>query len=263
MTSLRTEVIWTEWVQRVRRSLRAHGYYYEPEFCAETNDASHVLTAARLLGDIHIPPGTNPGQPVILTQPSASAPQWRPFDRLAAIGWHNDFSTRSGRPALSMSWIRRGDPSGANGGAWRVASAPAVLAKLCQTREGKRLVAELSARAEPFGYRDAGGWRSFRVVIGANGREGHRGLRFYGRALEEGAWLRFGRIPDRTREIITRVEQAADEVSKELYALTGSLLIVDNRFSLHYRAEQQVTGPKDRRRQAWLCFVKRLHQESS
>jgi hypothetical protein len=260
MTYLKSDAIVMEWAQRVRKSLRVHGYYYEPEFNAETSSAEPILAAARQLGRLHIPSGVNPSQPVIVTQPSASAPSWRPFDRRAPIGWHNDFSTRSGRPELSLSWVRQEDPSDMNGGAWRVASAAAVLAKLRQTRDGSRLVADLSARAEPFGYRDAGSWRLFRVIVGADRWLHGKGLRFYGPALEDGAWLRFGHIPDRTREIVERVEEAADAVAQVLLASTGSLLIVDNRFSLHDRAEQQVTGPEDRRRQAWLCFVNRLHQ---
>jgi len=260
MSRLRIDTIRIEWVQRVRDGLRAHGYYYEPEFCLETGDAQPVLDAARLLGHLHVPSGTDPSSPVILTQPSVSAPQWRPFDRRSAISWHNDFSTRSWRPELSLSWVRRGDPDGQHSGAWRVASASAILAKLRQTREGKRLCTDLTARAEPFGYRDAGSWRLFRVIVGADQRLCRQGLRFYGPALEEGAWLRFGRVPERTRDIVARIKEAADAVGEVLCASTGALLIVDNRLSLHDRMAQQVTGPGNQRRQALLCFVKRLHQ---
>lgn len=260
MTRLRADTIHTQWSRRVRDSLRAQGYYYEPEFCPQTSEPEHVLNAARLLGQLYVPSGMSTSQPVILTQPSPSAPQWHPFNRHAAIGWHNDFSTRSGRPELSLSWIRRGDPHESEGGAWRVASVDTVLARLRRTREGEDILAELSTRAEAFGYRDSGGWRSFLVVLGPAGRSSRRGMRFYGRALEEGAQLRFGQIPGRTREIIARVEEAADAVGEVFRASTGSLLIVDNRHSLHDRTEQQVTGPEGRRRQAWLCFVKRLHQ---
>jgi hypothetical protein len=119
---------------------------------------------------------------------------------------------------------------------------------------------DLAGRAEPFGYRDAGDWRAFRVIIGADHGTGRQGLRFYRRALEEGAWLRFGGVSERTREIIARMEEAADAVGEVLSAPTGSLLIVDNRFSLHDRAEQVVTGPEERRRQAVLCFVQRFNQ---
>lgn len=260
MSRFSTDTIQRGWLELVRSSLRVRGYYYEPEFSAETDNAEPLITAARLLGNLFVPSGANPSQPVIRTQPSTVAPQWRPFDRRAPIRWHNDFSTRVRRPELSLAWIRREDPAGRNNGAWWVASAKAVLAQLCQTHEGRRLAADLSARAEPFGYRDAGGWRSFRVITNAGSRLGPNGLRFYGPALEEGAWLRFGRIPQRTREIVARVEEAADSVREVLPAMTGSLLIVHNSLSLHDRAEQSVSVPKEQRRQACLCFVKQLHQ---
>jgi hypothetical protein len=250
----------TKWVQKVHACLRTQGYYYEPEFCSQTSDSEPVVTAARLLGHLYIPSDTDPNKPVILTQPSDSSPQWRPFDNEQAIGWHNDFSTRLERPELSLSWIRQEDPSRPNGGAWRVASVAAVLDQLCQTREGQQLVETLSTQDETFGYRDAGGWHLFHLVFGIDNNTGRRGLRFYGRALEEGAWLRFSQIPDHTREIISRIEEAADAVGETLCASTGSLLIVDNRLSLHDRMEQQVIGPEELRRQAWLCFVQKLHQ---
>jgi Taurine catabolism dioxygenase TauD, TfdA family len=257
MTRLRAYAISAEWVREVRASLRVNGYYYEPGFCFETGNAEPVVTAAKLLGQLYVPSGTDSTQPAILTQPSFAAPTWKPFDRAAAIGWHNDFSTRTGRPELSLSWIRQQDPAG--GGAWRVASAAAVLTQLRQDREGRRLANTLSARAEPFGYRDAGSWRSFRIVIGSHQTRGSQGLRFYGRALKDGAWLRFGEIPKHTAEIVARVEAAADAVGKELCAAAGALLVVDNCLSLHDRTEQQVNDARYRR-QAWLCFVQKLHR---
>jgi len=259
MIHLRTDLLRRKWVQRVQKSLRTQGYYYEPDFCSDTIEPNPVLIAARLLGDIYVPPHTSNCSPVMLTHPSRSAPQWRPFDRQTAIGWHNDFSTRVGRPELSLSWIRRGDPTGSQGGSWRIASASAVIASIGASKEGNRLIANLSKQAEPFGYRDAGGWRAFRVVL-KSGQSSRLGLRFYRRALEDGAWLRFGRIPDHTSEIVARIEEAADTVGEMLCANTGALLVVDNRFSLHDRTEQQVTVRANLRRQAWLCFVKKLHQ---
>jgi hypothetical protein len=256
---MKSDTIQTKWIRQVHDSLRAHGYYYEPEFCSDTSEPQPLINAARLLGQLYVPAGMDASQPVILTQPSPSAPQWHPFDHHAAIGWHNDFRTRSGRPQLSLSWIRQGDPYEPEGGAWRVASVAAVIAKLRQTREGKSLVAQISTQAEAFGYRDAGGWHPFRMVFGLDGKANRRGMRFYRRALEEGACLRFGEIPERTREIIVRIEEAADSVGEVLYASKGSLLIVENRLSLHDRMEQQVTGPEEGRRQAWLCFIKQLH----
>lgn len=260
MIHLRDDLARRAWLRRVRDSLRARGFYYEPEFCAEVDGDAPVLSAAELLGRFYVPAGTAPDRPVILTHPSPSAPDWRPFDRRTSIGWHNDFSTRPVRPVLSLSLIRRGDPDAPSGGAWRVASVSAVLAKLCRTQEGKRLISALARRAEAFGYRDAGGWRPFRVLIKEPHRHGSRGMRFYGRALEEGARLRFGQVPDRTRELVARVDEAADAVGEVLPAARGALLIVHNRLSLHDRTEQHVGGPVECRRQAWLCFVKRLRQ---
>lgn len=249
-----------QWVQRVRKCLRLRGYYYEPEFCADPTDTEAVAAAAKLLGCLHVPAGVDSSWPVIPTRPNFSAPPWRPFDRRLPIRWHNDFSTRAGRPELSLSWIQREDPAGPNNGGWWVASSEAVLANLCQTREGSRIVADLTKRAEPFGYRDAGGWRPFRVIVRGRCGLGQPALRFYGPALEEGAWLRSGRIPDRTLEIVSRIEDAADAVREVLPAKTGSLLIVHNSRSLHDRSPQTVTGPIESRRKALLCFVKQLHR---
>lgn len=213
---------------------------------------------AQLLGEIYIVAGTKEPLPVIKTQPARSAPPWRPFDRRVPIRWHNDFSTRAGRPELSLSWIQREDPAGPDNGAWWVASSAAVLAKLCETREGKRLAAGLGERAQPFGYRDAGSWRPFRVIGSGNRGLGKDRLRFYGPALEDGALLRFGKVPDHTKEIVSRIEEAADAVREMLPAATGSLLIAHNGLSLHDRSPQTVTGAAELRRQALLCFVKRL-----
>src|ERR1700681_3083535 len=116
-----------KWVRRDCHSLRARGYYYEPEFYADTSDTEPVVTAAKLLGSLYVPSGANSCRPVILTHPTSSAPRWRPFDRRKPIRWHNDFSTRAGRPELSLSWIQREDPSGPDNGAWWVASSAAVL----------------------------------------------------------------------------------------------------------------------------------------
>lgn len=261
MIDLRTDLLRKKWRERVRKSLGTKGYYYEPDFCNATLEAGPVLIAAKLLGDLYVPSDTDADSPVILTQPSRSAPKRRPFDRQTAIGWHNDFSTRVGRPELSLSWIRRGDPASPKGGSWRLASASAVIASVAESKKGKRLIADLSSEAEPFGYRDADAWHPFRVVFrNRAGYSSRFGLRFYRRALEDGAWLRFGRIPDRTHEIIARIEDAADRVGKIFCANTGALLVVDNRFSLHDRTEQEVTGQENLRRQAWLCFVRKLHQ---
>ena len=114
------------------------------------------------------------------------------------------------------------------------------------------MIRNLVEEAQPFGYVDAGRARFFRVIA-------QRGLRFYGRALREGAKLTLNRIPDRTEEAIALIEGAADAVGETLPASTGSLLIVHNWLSMHDRTEQTVTGT-EARRQAWLCFVKKPHE---
>ena len=260
MINLQNTKIHTEWIQQVRNSLCNYGYHYEPNFCKETNNAKPIIKAAKLLGTVLTSSQIIQDDQVLITQPSTSAKQSHPFDRHEPIGWHNDFSTCAKSPELSLSWIRQEDMVQPYGGAWRVASAAEILSKLCQTKTGKQLVKELSEKGEPFGYRATSKWRTFRIITRINSSSNNRGLRFYGRPIREGAYLKFGKIPNRTRDIIFQVQEAADAVGEVLSASTGSLLIVHNRLSLHDRLEQQVTGPKHLRRQAYLCFVKKLYQ---
>lgn len=244
-----------DWAERVVKSLRTCGYFYDRNFSLDVENTDVILLAARSLGSLLIPSATDPNQPVLLTRPSIRAPKWRPFDRRASIGWHNDFSTRSGRPELSLSWICHEDPSGPYVGAWRVASVGAVLSELQDSVEGRRLVGKLSKEVQPFGYMDADSTRFFRII-------NQRGLRFYGRALVEGARIAFGRVPGHTKETIALIEDAADAVGEMFPASRGALLVVHNWFSLHDRTEQTVAGTKARR-QARLCFVKKMHRPLS
>jgi hypothetical protein len=241
-------------IQRIRENLEAKGYHYEPAFSAATGSPEPVLYLAGHLGKIYTPTGLDPSRPVILTEPSAVAPLWRPFDRRNSIGWHNDFSTRIARPELSFSWIRREDPSGSEFGAWRVASVSKVIKKMRQTSEGKYIIASLLSKAVPFGYADAGVPRFFRIVRKAL-YSPKLEMRFYGQALFEGAILSHGTMPESTLQAISAIELAADSVSETFNARTGSLLIVDNRFSLHDRMLQTVESEAPLR-QAWLCFAK-------
>lgn len=241
-----------DWLARVADGLRTSGYFYDPVFSLNVGNADSVVLAARRLGSLFIPSGADSRRPVILTQPSIRAPRWRPFDRRESIGWHNDFSTWSDRPELSLSLIRRQDPSGPHVGAWRVASVEAILSKLRENADGRRLFAKLSRDTQPFGYPDAGSPRFFHVVS-------QRGIRFYGTALTEGARTAFGRIPDHTMEAIALVEDTADAVGETLQASTGALLIAHNWLSLHDRTEQTIAGG-NARRQARLCFVKKVHR---
>ena len=247
----------TEWAEQVVAGLRARGYFYDPDFSSSVDSADVLVRSASALGSVLIPPGTDVQRPVLLTRPSLRAPTWRPFDRRASIGWHSDFSTWFDRPVLSLSWIRRQDPAGRDAGAWRVASVRAVLSKLADSAEGRTLVGQLSRESHPFGYLDAGRPRFFRMLT-------RRGLRFYGRALTEGARAAFDKVPPRTREAIALIERTADAVGETFPASTGSLLVVHNWFSLHDRTEQTVAGAATgARRQAWLCFVRRLHRQLS
>ena len=240
-----------QWAGRVVASLRTCGYYYDPAFSSSVDSVEVMVRAAGTLGAVLVPAGKDVQRPVLLTRPSERAPTWRPFDRRGAIGWHNDFSTWADRPVLSLSWIRRQDPAGPDIGAWRVASVKAVLGELAGSAEGRSVVGELLEDAYPFGYLDAGRPRYFRVLS-------RRGLRFYGRALAEGARLAFDKFPARTGEVIGLIERAADAVGETLPASTGSLLVVHNWLSLHDRTAQTVVAG-GARRQAWLCFVRRLH----
>ena len=250
--SSRDERSRAEWVERATESLRGCGYFYDPNFSSDIENGDEVMMAARSLGSLFVPAETKSDRPVILTRPSSRAPKWRPFDRRESIGWHNDFSTRAGRPELSFSWIRRQDPAGPSAGAWRVASVGAVLAKLGCSADGRKLIGRLSKEAQPFGYLDADTSRFYRIIC-------RRGLRFYGRALTEGARISFDRVPDHTKDAIALIEDAADAVGKTLPASRGALLVVHNWLSVHDRTEQTVAGA-GATRQAQLCFVMKLHR---
>ena len=240
------------WVDHVLENLHTRGYFYDRHFSSDVENPDAVMMAARSLGALFVPADADSHRPVILTRPSVRAPKWRPFDRRESIGWHNDFSTRAKRPELSLSWIRREDPSGPWFGAWRVASVGGVLTNLCDRADGRSLLSKLSKETQPFGYTDSDSTKFFRIVC-------QEGLRFYGRALTEGARLAFGRVPDHTRETIDLIEEAADAVGETLPASRGALLVVHNWFSLHDRTEQTVEGT-GARRQAQLSFVKKLHR---
>ena len=243
------------WAERVIESLRIYGYFYDHNFSSNFENADAVMMATRSLGPLFVPAETDPHRPLILTRPSIRAPECRPFDRRESIGWHNDFSTRAGRPELSLSWIQHEDPAGPCAGAWRVASVGAVLAKLRNSADGRKLVGKLSKEAQPFGYLDTETSRFYCIVC-------RRGLRFYGRALTEGAQIAFDRVPDHTRDAIALIEAAADAVGETLPASNDALLVVHNWLSLHDRTEQTVEGT-GAKRQAQLSFVKKLHRPLS
>jgi hypothetical protein len=237
---------------RILDQIRRQGFHYEPEFSSDRQGKA-VVALARRLGPLFVPGDLSPDHPVIFTRPELEAPSWRPFDRPEAIGWHNDFSTVPDRPALTLIWIAEADPAGGGHGDWRVASVADLIASIEEESDGEELLQRLRNEEVPLGY--DGTFELHRLLQPLNREEG-LGLRFYGRALLEGADARFGRIPESTRRLVERIHRAADVLGRTLPARRGALLVVDNRRSLHDRTPQTPTG--ERRRSAVLCFVQQL-----
>lgn len=236
-------------------SLRLRGYQYEPSFAPKDDGGIELVRLARTLGSVFVADGMDPDLPVLVTEPAADAPPWKPFDRPERIGWHNDFSTLPDRPVLSLAWIARGDPTPGLGD-WRVASCPDVLDVL--SRDSRVSLERLRREPLPFGYTDGGEPSLFPVVRPVPGEAGREELRFYGRALREGALACFGSIPAETERLVMAVESAADAVGKTLAASTGALLVCHNGLAMHDRTEQTTAGGRPFRKSV-LCFVQSLH----
>lgn len=240
-------------LSRILASLRLRGYHYEPSFGPGDDGGAELVRLARSLGSLFVAGGMDPNLPVIVTEPAADAPAWKPFDRPERIGWHNDFSTLAERPVLSLAWIARGDPTPGLGD-WQAASCGEVLDALA--RDPRVSPDQLRGELLPFGYSD-GGEPSFFPLVG-QGATGREELRFYGRALREGAAVRFGSIPDETARLVAAVEGAADAVGETLASSTGALLVCHNGLALHDRTEQSTQGGPLFRKSI-LCFVESLH----
>lgn len=246
----------TSIVERIIGGLNERGYHHEPHFGSPTDGGRAVLELARQLGAVFVPSGLDPDLPILTTEPSPVAPTWRPFDRSEAIGWHNDFSTFPVRPVLSLSWIARADPE-AGRGQWRVASVSSVLDRLASDGELGRVLARLRTDLLPFGYDDGPPPSLYPLVAAIPGLADRDGLRYYGRALREGALRIHGSVPALIDEVITHVEAAADAVGEELEASSQALLVCHNDLSLHDRTAQ--TTDTLQPREAVLCFVSHLH----
>lgn len=241
-----------EAVQTIRRDLLEQGFAYRPRWHADTSGAA-LLELARQFGPTMTDGMEDPDRPLVVTRPSPEAPAHQPFDRRQPIGWHNDFSTASERPRLTLVQIAEADPAGGLSGAWRAASARSVLARL-----EPEMLAELR-RPFDFGYghgEDEPG--SFPILEPLEDGSGE-GLRFYARSLREGALRKLGRVPARVEAAIGAVVRAADAVGETLEAPAGALLVVDNPRSLHDRLEQTVDHPSPRK--ALLCFVEELFED--
>ncbi|EYF08279.1 Hypothetical protein CAP_6040 [Chondromyces apiculatus DSM 436] len=234
-------------------ALVSHGYAYLPRFSPDSTGAS-VVALARSLGSLYVPPGTDPERPFIETRPSAGASSLEPFDRSEAIGWHNDFSTHTERPALSLAYLTHPDAEGPAHGAWRVASCDLVLDQLRATQDGRNILRFLSDTALPYSFTGEGEPTFFRAVAPRGPTPGRLGLRFYGRAMRDGARLAYRRVPEEIEHALTAVETAADQVGHVLAAPAGALLVTDNWHALHDRLIQSVDPARSLRR-SLLCFV--------
>ena len=233
--------------------LSKDGYYASQLTIPAEEAVSFVLEVGRSLGELYVPNGCEPSEPVIRTAPVRTN-RAAPFDRPEAIGWHGDFATRDDRPEVSIVYITRADPRGGNFGAWRLASVAQVLATLRATDEGRKTYSLLSEKPLPFSYTDRETSRWFKVI--ESRPEGTFGLRFYLPSLRRGCIAEFGEVPPRISTALAAVETAADTVSEVVPAREGSLLVVSNWFALHDRTRQTISRAR-LNREALLCFVAR------
>ena len=240
-------------IPAVRAALASQRYAYLPAFSPDPTGLP-LLVLARALGPLYVPPNVDPAHPFLETSPSADAVDLAPFDRPEAIGWHNDFSTHSERPALSLAYLARPDPRGPEHGAWRVASADLVFEHLHATPEGREIVRFLLDTDLPYSFTGDGTPSYFRAIERRGPSPGRLGLRFYGRAMRDGARLAHGAVPDDIERAIRAVEAAADEVGHVLAAPAGALLVTDNWHALHDRLPLSV-DPGLPLRRSLLCFV--------
>jgi hypothetical protein len=233
----------------IREELGSDGFAYVPRFAAGRSGVGGV---AHALGW----PAPPSRLTLIETDPAAEASRDRPFDRPESIGWHNDFSTHARRPSLTLAYIDRADPGGPMCGAWRVASCTRVLDKLNATTDGRTALRFLTETPLPYSFAGDGEPLFFHAIEDLGAPPGRLGLRFYGRAMRDGARLIHGVVPADIERAIRSVEVAADEVGVVLPAAQGALLVTDNWHCLHDRLAQTVDRDVPLRR-ALLCFVER------
>lgn len=240
-----------EWLARLRRD----GYAVSHLPALDLAAPSVLLERARALGDVYVPPGCDPEEPVLRTEPTRSR-RAAPFDRPEPIGWHGDFASHEDRPEASLVLVTRPDPRGGDCGAWRLASVERVVEGLCRSSRGEEALELLSKTALPFAYADGEPSSWFRVV---EERPGDRlGLRFYLPSIRRGCVAEYGEVPREVEAALSSVEQAADAVEEAVPTRAGSLLVASNWFALHDRVRQTVSRTRPNR-EALLCFVGRLH----
>jgi hypothetical protein len=238
----------------VLAKLRRDGYYVTSVSMGGADAVQFVLDVGRSLGELYIPKGCDPYQPVIRTAP-AHTRRAAPFDRPEAIGWHGDFATYEDRPELSLVYITRADPRGGDFGAWRLASVARVVASLRATDNGRAAFDLLSREPFPFSYADGEAPRWFQVI--ETRPEGTLGFRFYIPSLRRGCIAEYGEVPSRITAALAVVERAADDVAEVVSTPEGSLLVASNWFALHDRIRQTISRRRPNR-EALLCFVARI-----
>lgn len=245
-------------VDVVGAAVERGGYYFARVATQGESADEFVLDFARSLGDLYVPPNCDAAAPLIRTAPTRKR-HAAPFDRPAPIGWHGDFATHDDRPELSIVYITRPDPRGGGFGAWRLASVADVITALHESTDGRAAFDFLSSTPLPFSYTDGEDPRQF-VVFEAR-PEGRTGMRFYLPSIRRGCIAIHGDIPPRIASALAQVEAAADRVARIVPTREGSLLVTSNWFALHDRAQQSVSRTRARR-EALLCFVKRMHLRS-
>ena len=227
------------------------GYYRSRVSPTPEASVRFIVELARSLGELFVPEGCDPDEPVIRTVPT-NEDLVAPFDRPAAIGWHGDFATYPDRPELSLVYVTRGDPHGHECGKWRLASVRRLVESMRSTADGRAALDLLSAEELPFSYAEGEGHRWFRVFEPRGRTE--LGLRYYLPSLRHGCQAVYGEMPMRIVTATAALERAADEVAETVSTEAGSVLVVNNWFALHDRTAQTVTT-MERNREALLCFA--------
>ena len=235
----------------VLEAVSRDGYYRSRVSPTPEDAVRFIVELARSLGELFVPEGCDPDEPVIRTVPT-NDDLAAPFDRPAAIGWHGDFATYPDRPELSLVYVTHGDARGHEFAKWRIASVRRLVDSMRSTADGRAALDLLSTETLPFSYAEGEENRWFRMFEPRAGTE--LGLRYYLRSLRHGCRAAYGEMPMRIVAATAALERAADEVAETVSTEAGSLLVVNNWFALHDRTGQTVTT-MEQNREALLCFA--------
>jgi hypothetical protein len=239
-------------LRSVTRSVQQDGYWVGEAPIAYGDVAAALTALGRTLGSLYVPPDCDPASPIIHTAPTRCS-RAAPFDRPDPIGWHGDFASHEDRPELSLVYIARADPAGAQYGAWRLASVRKVVERLQGTAEGREVLTLLSNEALPYCYAEGQSPRWF-TAAQTRGASKELGLRFYEPSIERGCLAAFGHVPKAVGQALSVVKEAADAEGSVRRNRAGSLLITSNWYALHDRVEQTVA--QEANREALLLFVR-------